>query len=246
MPKHPRREFLNTVFNSGLAVAISRFALLLPATALAQQNYGFGKIPKDLPAEQSIFELQGKVFVNGKLANEKTFIKADALIETSSNSYSIFKVGKDAHILRENSRMQLEGNNVLESGLNLLTGKVLSVFGHRNNANKKHTLRTTTATIGIRGTAVYAESDEDKSYLCTCYGKTLIQSNTQPDQKEFITTSHHDAPRFILKDPEKSQLIIPAPMFNHTDEEIILIEAIVGRESPISAIQSYSRPRRGY
>lgn len=246
MSKPPRREFLNAVFNSGLAMALGRFGLLLPSTALAQQNYGFGKIPKELAADQSIFEIQGKVYVDGQLANENTFIKADALVETASNSYIIFKVGKDAHILRENSKMQLEGNNVVESGLNLLTGKVLSVFGHRDNPKKKHTLRTTTATIGIRGTAVYAESDEDKSYLCTCYGKTLIQSNTQPDQQELISTTHHDSPRFILKDPEKSQLIIPAPMFNHTDEELILIEAIVGRESPISAIQSYSRPRRGY
>ena len=246
MSKPPRREFLNAVFNSGLAMAIGRFGLLLPSMALAQQSYGFGRVPKELAADQSIFEIQGKVFVNGHLANEKTFIKADALVETSSNSYIIFKVGKDAHILRENSKMQLEGNNAVESGLNLLTGKVLSVFGHRDNPKKKHTLRTTTATIGIRGTAVYAESDEDKSYLCTCYGKTLIQSNTQPSQQEAISTTHHDSPRFILKDPEKSQLIIPAPMFNHTDEELILIEAIVGRESPISAIQSYSRPRRGY
>lgn len=246
MSKHPRREFLNAVFNSGLFVAASRFGLLLPGTVLAQKNYGFGKIPKELAPDQSIFEIQGKVFVNGQLANEKTFIKAAALVETGSNSYVVFKVGKDAHILRENSKMQLEGNNILESGLNLLTGKVLSVFGHRDKSQKKHSLRTTTATIGVRGTAIYAESHEDKSYLCTCYGKTLIQSNTQPDQQESITASHHDAPRFILKDPEKGQLIIPAPMFNHTDEELILIEAIVGRESPISAIQSYSRPRRGY
>jgi hypothetical protein len=141
--------------------------------------------------------------------------------------------------------MQLEGENALEAGLHLITGKLLSVFGQRESG-KKHSLRTSTATIGIRGTGVYAESSPDRSYLCTCYGSTNIQSSIDPKQSEIVTTTHHDAPRFILKDPQQGQLIIPAPMFNHTDEELALIEAIVGRESPISAIQGYQRPRRGY
>lgn len=246
MDNRQRREFLNQVYRLGLASAVTTFSPLL---WLSSRVHSFGKIPKELPANQSIFEMQGDVRVNGETANEKTFIKADALIETGSNSYVIFKVGKDAHILRENSRMQLQGSNVLETGLNLFTGKVLSVFGERSKNQKKHTLRTSTATIGIRGTGVYAESHEDSSYLCTCYGNTLIESQNQlsgKSQQEEIKATHHDAPRFILKEPEKGKLIVPAPVFNHTDEELILIETIVGRESPISAIQSYSSPRRGY
>ncbi len=249
MASHPRRDFLNTVFQSGLAVGLSRFALLTPLSVLTHGLQGFGNIPNQLPDNKSIFELRGTVLVNGEKANEDTFIKANALVETKSNSYVIFKVGKDAHILRENSKMQLQGSNAVEAGLNLLTGKILSVFGERGQT-KKHTLRTSTATIGIRGTGVYAESYEDSSYLCTCYGKTIIEANEdlgKPEKQfEAIQSSHHDAPRFILKNPEDNKLIIPAPVFNHTDEELILIEAIVGRESPISAIQSYSSPRRGY
>jgi len=236
-----RRAFLNAVYHSGLALALMRFS---PASMAV--NFGLGQVPKKLADNKSIFELQGTVTVNGEKANMDTFIKADAKVVTASNSYIIFKVGQDAHILRENSTLQLEGSNVLESGLHLLSGKILSVFGQRDAQQKKHTLRTSTATIGIRGTGVYAESDSDKSYLCTCYGHTLIQANAQPDQTETIVSKHHDAPRFILKDPENKQLIIPAPVFNHTDEELILIEALVGRESPISVIQSYQTPRRGY
>lgn len=255
MDKQTRRAFLNTVWRSGLSVALTKFAsvaplagLTLSGTSLTSQavDFGFGSIPKKLPDDKSIFEMSGKVYVDGKRANNDSFIKASSLVETKSNSHVIFKVGKDAHILRENSRMQLEGSNVVETGLNLLTGKVLSVFGERQSNEKATTIRTTTATIGIRGTGVYAESDPDKSYLCTCYGKTLISAKTDPKQNEAIKASHHDAPRFILKSPEKGKLIIPAPVFNHTDEELMLIEAIVGRESPISAIQGYSSPRRGY
>ena len=236
--KH-RRLFLNTVYRSGLVIAIARFGLISPMAEI------FGNIPKELATDESIFELQGSVLVDGKQATLTTVIKADSLIKTGSNSFIIFRVGKDAHILRENSHMQLEGENALEAGLHLITGKLLSVFGKRA-AGKTHSLRTSTATIGIRGTGVYAESDSDKSYLCTCYGSTNIQSLVEPQQSEIVTTTHHDAPRFILKDPQQGQLIIPAPVFNHTDEELALIEAIVGRESPISAIQGYKRPRRGY
>jgi hypothetical protein len=249
MDSDPRRAFLNNMFRSGLAVALSRFALLAPLAPLTHGIQGFGSVPRKLADNKSIFELRGSVLVNGTDATLDTFIKADALIETKSNSYIIFKVGKDAHILRENSKMQLQGSNTVEVGLNLLTGKILSVFGERGQT-KKHTLRTSTATIGIRGTGVYAESYPDSSYLCTCYGQTIIEANEDlgktEKQYEEIESSHHDAPRFILKNPEDNKLIIPAPVFNHTDEELILIEAIVGRESPISAIQSYSSPRRGY
>lgn len=234
-----RRLFLNSVYRSGIAIAIARFGLISPMAQV------FGDIPKELKSDESIFELQGEVFVDGQLAKMSTQIKANSLIKTGSNSFIIFRVGKDAHILRENSQMQLEGENALEAGLHLITGKLLSVFGQRESG-KKHNLRTSTATIGIRGTGVYAESYPDKSYLCTCYGSTNIQSNIDPKQSEIVTTTHHDSPRFILQNPEQGRLIIPAPVFNHTDEELALIEAIVGRDSPISAIQGYKRPRRGY
>ncbi len=239
MNNQTRRLFLNSVYRSGLAIAIARFGLISPMAQV------FGDVPKELGSDESIFELQGEVMVDGQRAKMSTVIKADSLIETGSNSFIIFRVGKDAHILRENSHMQLEGANALEAGLHLITGKLLSVFGKRDEG-ETHNLRTSTATIGIRGTGVYAESDSDKSYLCTCYGSTKIQSSIEPSQSEIVTTTHHDSPRFILKDPQQGQLIIPAPVFNHTDEELALIEAIVGRESPISAIQGYKRPRRGY
>ena len=239
MNNQTRRLFLNSVYHSGLVIAIARFGLISPMAKV------FGDVPRELGDNESIFEFRGEVFVDGQQATLSTHIKANSLIETGSNSFIIFRVGKDAHILRENSRMKLEGENALEAALHLITGKLLSVFGKRESG-KKHHLRTSTATIGIRGTGVYAESYLDKSYLCTCYGSTHIQSNSVPEQSEIVTTTYHDAPRFILQSPEQGQVIIPAPVFNHTDEELALIEAIVGRESPISAIQGYKRPRRNY
>lgn len=212
---------------------------------LAPIVHGFGKIPKELADGKSIYDLQGTVKVDGKKATMDTFIKANALIETGSNSFVIFAVGKDAHILRENSRMQLSGKNLVEDGLRLITGKAMSVFGKRAKG-QTHTIKTTTATIGIRGTGVYTESYNDRSYVCTCYGSTQIRDNQGGKSQESITSKHHDAPRFILADGPPDKLIIPAPMINHTDEELMIVEAIVGRETPFSSIQGYSRPRKGY
>jgi hypothetical protein len=212
---------------------------------LAPLVHAFGHVPRKLPPGQSIYDMRGKVMVDGHPASPGTQIRASSLVETASNSYVIFAVGQDAHILRENSRLQLSGSDFFASAMRLFTGKVLSVFGHREGGSRL-AIHTTTATIGIRGTGVYSESYDDSSYVCTCYGLTQIVSGTDPDAKEDILSHHHDAPRYILKNPEAGKLIVPAPMKNHTDEELMLVEALVGRVPPFSAADSYSTPRRGY
>ena len=58
--------------------------------------------------------------------------------------------------------------------------------------------------------------------------------------------AHEEAIDYILKNPEAGKLIIPAPMKNHTDEELMLVETLVGRTPPFSAADGYSAPRRGY
>jgi len=38
---------------------------------------------------------------------------------------------------------------------------------------KPHHLKTPTATVGIRGTGLYVESQPDLTYVCTCYGTRI-------------------------------------------------------------------------
>lgn len=235
-----RRNFLKFGVDSGL-VALAASAGLLPSLVFA-----LGNVPTELPTGKSIYELRGTVLIDGQQATMDSFITANSVVETGSNSYIIFVVGKDAHILRENSQLHLSGNGVIEAGLRVLTGKVLSVFGERKKSDDTFNIKTSTATIGIRGTAVYIESWDDYSYLCTCYGKTQVTSLTDPKIKETIITKHHDSPRFIYKNPQKGKIIEIAPVKNHTDEELMLIEAIVGRTVPFSAVQGYGGPRRSY
>ncbi|MCD6061954.1 MAG: hypothetical protein K0S16_2265 [Moraxellaceae bacterium] len=236
-PIEARRHFLRMLLaTSGVAVGGSLLAPLVHA---------FGKVPKQLPPGQSIYDMRGKVLVDGRVASAGTKIRTDSTVETTSNSYVIFAVGSDAHILRENSRLQLSGPADLADAMRLFTGKVLSVFGQRTGG-RKLAINTTTATIGVRGTGVYSESHKDSSYVCTCYGHTEIVSNADPAAKEDVVSQHHDAPRYIVANPEGGKLILPAPMKNHTDEELMLVETLVGRNPPFSGAQGYKTPRRGY
>lgn len=234
-----RRQFLQQTMGSALMVTAGG-AGMLPALV-----HALGKIPEELIPGKSIYDMRGKVYVDRKLANEDTYISPNSLVQTSSGSYVVFVIGFDAHILRENSTVQFAGEGDLEESLKLATGKLLSVFGARTGG-RTHNVETSTATIGIRGTGLYVESEDDVSYACTCYGKVDIASKNDPASTETVVSLHHDAPRYITRDGNAGTHITPAPMKNHTDEELMLIEQIVGRTPPFSGVKSYSAPRKGY
>jgi hypothetical protein len=129
----------------------------------------------------------------------------------------------------------------LISSLSLLAGRLLSVS---RDTNMK--VQTITATIGIRGTGFYVTSDPEQTYFCTCYGLTDVTSNFNPDSKETIKADHHDKPVYIVKDVNGNN-IRKAPLVDHTDQELTLIEALVGRTTPfVFANDEYSSPRRDY
>lgn len=232
-----RRDFIKLAIETGLFMGVA-------GSSVARAGI-FGDVPKQLEEGESIYKIKGEVSVDARKADKSTVVKANSYIRTGSNSLVIFRVGSDAHILRENSEMQLSGENYIEEGLRLVTGKLLSVFGARTQG-QTHTMKTTTATIGIRGTGVYAESESDHSYVCTCYGVVDIHSDEDKRSKERVVSKHHDSPRYIMADGKEGSLIQPAPMKNHTDEELMLVETIVGRTAPFSGIDSYSKPRKSY
>jgi len=195
-----------------------------------------GNVPHELPAGKSIHSLNGVLRINGKTATTDTVIGSNDTLVTGHGSQAIFVVGKDAFILRENSELHLSGDNLLVDGLRLVTGALLSVFG-----KSRHNLTTPTATIGIRGTGLYVEAQPDLSYVCTCYGTTLIGTVADPANTETIESKHHDAPRYVQADGS----IRPAPFVNHTDEELMLIETLVGRTTPFALFDdSYGGPKR--
>jgi hypothetical protein len=231
-----RRTFLIRALRAGLFVLAG--GEMLPGWARAG---GLGKVPRPLPPGQSIYEIRGDVRVNGRSADAKTLIGPNDRIETGKDAQLIFVVGKDAFLMRANSRLELSGDNsALVSGLRLLSGALLSVFG-----KKQHHFTTPTATIGIRGTGLYVEAEADFSYVCTCYGTTDIAAAGDDASRETIVSRHHDAPRYIHGDGASGKRISSAPFKNHTDLELALIEALVGRVPPFNLFdEGYGSPRR--
>jgi hypothetical protein len=222
----PRRAFLVD------ALAIGLFASANVAGIL-QASYAMGSIPDRLPQGRSIYRLEGTVTVDGQRADINTKIGPNSLVRTGPDSLVIFVVESDAFILRANSELKMGSSGVFIEGMRLLTGKILSVFGERE---KTHRITTSTATIGIRGTGIYIESDPELSYVCTCYGHTQISANADPNVTEDVVTKHHDRPFYILPASGNGSLIVKAPVINHSDTELSLIESLVGRKPPFAKV----------
>jgi hypothetical protein len=237
----PRRRLLI----SGLAAGV--FSSVVPEKG-ALANSIFGSPPSKLPPGQSIYRLSGDVTVNGKPATLATPVYANDTIQTGKNSEVVFVVGGNAMILRSESHIVLqsakkEEESFLISALRILTGKILSV-----SRNKGMGVRTPTATIGIRGTGLYVEADPELTYFCTCYGATDVVSNNDPSSKDTVIATHHDKPLYITANAAQSgNNIRRAGFINHTDQELMLIETLVGRTPPfVFPGDGYDRPRRGY
>jgi len=237
-PDDPRRRLLIKALSTGF--------LLGGLQARSSIAGIFGSVPSRLPEGQSIYRLSGSATVNGKAADLNTRIGPNDTIQTGKNSELIFVVGGHSMILRSNTHVELKGKVTLSSlflnGMRLLTGKLLSVS--RNQPMRVHTV---TATIGIRGTGFYVESEPDLTYFCTCYGTTDVASSIDPSSKETIVSKHHDNPLYILDKAKAGQSIQRAPFINHTDQELMLIETLVGRTPPfVFPMDDYNSPRRDF
>ena len=237
----PRRRLLIQALAAGL------FSAGLPgANALAASI--FGSRPAKLPAGQSIYRISGQATVNGQEVTLETQVNPGDTVQTAKDSELIFVVnGNHSMILRADSHLVIESEKnasglLLVNGLRLLTGRLLSV-----SRNLQMRVNTPTATIGIRGTGFYVESDPELTYFCTCYGTTDVAANADQESKTTVESKHHDRPLYIVKDAGQGKNLRDAPFINHTDQELALIEALVGRTTPfVFDNDSYSAPRRDY
>ena len=178
---------------------------------------------------------RGEVRINGKPADPGALVRPGDAIETGRRGYATFVVGEDAFLVRANSRAELIGSAGLVSAMQLVTGKLLSVFG----SGRDRRLVTATASIGIRGTGAYLEAEPARTYFCLCYGTADVAA-TMGSARESVTTSHHESPRYIYGDG-RSRAIVPAYMSNHSDSELMLLESLVGRSPPTEFMQGGGR-----
>jgi hypothetical protein len=145
---------------------------------------------------------------------------------------AMFVVGEDAYLLRENSRVELGGRELFVDALRLVTGRLMGVFGKGGDRR----ISTPAATIGIRGTGAYLEAEDARTYFCLCYGDAEI-ATTDGAARDAFSTRHHDSPRYIYGDG-RANPITGARVSNHTDEELIMLEALVSRRPPQSVMDA--------
>jgi hypothetical protein len=107
--------------------------------------------------------LVGDAVAQGKLERGIRYRSGDVRISgeriaTGADGQLMIVVGRDAMMVRRHSTLDIVAN-----GFRLVTGAVLSVF----SPGRSRQLTTATATIGIRGTAVYLEARRGRTYVCT-------------------------------------------------------------------------------
>lgn len=206
-----RREWLKRALLTGAAMPL----LLHEALAAARRPSG-------------MIEVRGEVLINGRPATAGAALKPGDRVATAPGGSAVFVVGRDAFLIREESELLTAGSRALAGSLRLATGKLLSVFARGSRG-----IVTPTATIGIRGTGIYIEAEAERTYVCTCYGLVNLQARNMPEARETVRTTHHEAPRYIYARGETPiTMIESAPVLNHTDAELIMLEALVGRKPP--------------
>ena len=185
------------------------------------------------PAKPGIRRLSGKVTVNGAEAREDMLVLPGDTVVTSAASEVIYVMGQDAFLQRANSKISF-GDSAAAGVLRVISGKLLSVFdkGQRR-------IETPTATIGIRGTGCYIEAEPERVYFCLCYGEAELTPTVSPQEREIIRTKHHEKPQYIYSDMKMPKMAVPAEVVNHKDEELVLLEGLVGRWPPFETLGNY-------
>ncbi len=204
MATKSRRRFL-------IAAALLPVAAIIPIQALA--------------ATGKIHAMEGDVFINSAKINSASIIKNGDEIVVSKDGKLVFSVGEDAFLVRGGSTLQVysDHNNLLVSALRLVTGAMLGVFAKRTSTMR---IYTNAATIGVRGTAVYAAVTKNKLYTCTCYGHTDLIVGLD---REDIISKHHNA-HVVTTDGNNNAQMKAFEVIDHNDDELRMLEALVGRK----------------
>ena len=179
--------------------------------------------------KQGVARVRGDVRIDGRAAKRGMELKPGDVIRTGPEAELVAVVGRDAFLARGDSRIELSGGpgERVVGALRIVTGALLSVFA----PGEQRQIRTHSASIGIRGTGIYVEVENVRTYVCTCYGEAVLVPVDDPRQAETVRTTHHDQPRYLYP-KGMPRMIEKAPVVNHTDAELILLESLVGRKVP--------------
>ena len=196
----------------------------------------------DVPAIPGVRHLKGTLSINGKAAKVGDLVAPGDLLVTGADSEALVVHNQNALLIRANTRLRIDSDDQTFINLMRITaGAVLSVWGPRKQALG---ITTPIASIGIRGTGIYVDSTPEFTYACTCYGVADLVPTAAPDKLRTVQTTYHDAPFFIY--PNAEEPLVSGPVINHTDEELIMLEALFRREPPFTTHPNYAEGGGGY
>jgi hypothetical protein len=193
--------------------ALAALAPLRPAFAMAPAGGG------------TLRQASGPVTVNGRPAGVGTPVAPGDMVAAGAGAQAVFTLGDDGFLLRSDGAVSV-GDGPGGRLINLESGRLLSVFGP-----KAITLKTPHANVGIRGTACYLEARPMVTNICVCYGHAVMTATHAPEKAEEVRTRQHDAPRRIFA-PGHDPVMEPYMAVDHTDEELVMLEALLGRVPP--------------
>jgi len=177
----------------------------------------------DLPP--GVAKLEGSLTVNGRDAGLGTPVKLGDKVVTARGSQAVIVVGSDAFLLRSQTTVEFgPSSQGTLSDMLVSAGRVLSVF-----SKKPVAIKAATASIGIRGTGAYIEIYPESVYFCLCYGEAGVDGPGMSTRE--VKTTHHESP-LLLSTTGSIMKVEPGPFQNHSDAELIMLEALVGREPP--------------
>jgi len=185
------------------------------------------------PIQAGVQKFQGDFKLNNRPARLGQIVNPGDMATTGHGSSAIIIIGQHAFMLRENTTIEFypvhfENDDGVVSGvLKMVTGALLSVFGKPTDTE----IQTSAVTIGIRGTGCYVDARPERTYACVCYGRADLTSAATGRLLETLNTTRHDQPRYIYP-PGAPIVITPAPLIDHGDAELRLLESIVGRTPP--------------
>ena len=203
-----KREWLRWIVASGA----------MGASGIVSRALAKGDIPP------GVARLDGTLRVNGLEAHAGTPVKVGDRLATGARTEAVIVVGKDAFLMRSATVIEFKGDQGVLQDLLIATGSVLSVF-----SRKPVTIKASSASIGIRGTGAYIEVLPTEVYFCLCYGEAVVEGPGMADK--IVRTKHHEEPLLLRQDGSILHAV-DGPFRNHTDAELVMLEALVGREPP--------------
>lgn len=186
-----------------------------------------GWVAAQAQSASNIVEVRGDVLRNGQALTARDSIATGDRIETGPGSTAVFAVGNSAFMVRQNTRMALEGDTpTAVKVLRVLTGAVASVWGQGTDRQ----VILPTATAGIRGTGVYAEVFPElahRGYFCNCYGTVDLAAGNE----SVVSQSAYHQSFWAEPAPRDGRLLTPAGAINHTDEELEFLASLIGQRT---------------